>query len=192
MSKAVSGERALVGLLASMALWIGSGALPAAGQETAPGIEFRASGEPGLDTIFLVGVGSEDPGGILKVEVHANEVTDLYGVSLAIQLPKKLLKFPQSRETAFVEGSFLSEAGAEETILLVRQRDDDVIVGLSRKGETGGVSGSGLLLSLELRGLGVPGKRALRLRRVAAFDPQGAEIENMTWRAGKVVVTTAG
>ncbi len=160
-------------------------------QETGVGIEFSARGVPGLETIYLEGTGTDDPGGLLRIDVRANEITDLYGVSLALQFPEKLLRFPKSRSSAFVEGPFLSANGAEETILLVRLVENEIIVGLSRKGESAGMSGSGLLVSLEFRGLEVSGKRALRFRRTAAFDAEGQEIENTTWLAGKVVIKTS-
>ena len=156
-----------------------------------PGIDFKAEGIPGFDTIYLKGIGSEDPDGLLRIEVWAEDVTDLYGLSFALRFPKHLLRFPRSREEEFREGTLLSADGTQDTVLLVRQNDNEIIVGLTRMGEAAGVSGSGHLLTLEFRGQGVAGKRLLDLHRTRAFDATGAEIGHVSWLAGKVVVTVA-
>lgn len=153
------------------------------------GIEFKPTGTPGLETIYLTGVGVGDPGGFLRIEVWANEISELYGLGFALQFPHKLLKFPKSRSTLFSKGPFLSGESGDEIILLVRQVGKEIIVGLSRKGDVGGVSGSGHLMTLEFRGLEVAGKRALRFRRQSAFGPTGTEMENVSWNSGKVIVT---
>lgn len=157
--------------------------------EPAAGLELVPSGEPGPGSIYLRAEPVADPGGVLRVEVWANEVSDLYGFGFALQFPRDLLKFPKSRATASAEGALLSEGGLEETIFLVRQIEDEISVGLSRKGQVAGVSGSGLLLSLEFRGRGVAGKKSLRLRNRSAHDSTGEEIVDTRWIAGKVHVT---
>ncbi|MFQ5526182.1 MAG: cohesin domain-containing protein [Thermoanaerobaculia bacterium] len=176
-------------ILAALLL-LAFGATAARTQEpVSGGIEFKAGGTPGLETIYLRGTGSTDPEGLLRIEIWVNEVTDLYGLGFALQFSQKLLKFPKSRSTVFVEGPFLSGETGQETILLVRQTGKEVIVGLSRKGEVEGVSGSGHLLTLEFRGLGVAGKKLFRLKRRNAFDSSGAAMETVSWQAGKVAVT---
>ncbi len=179
--------KGLVPLSAALAL-AGGGTLQA--QETPPaGIEFESSTTPGLDTIYLRSDGADSAGGLLRLEVWANEVTDLYGLGFVLQFPQSLLRFPKSREAVFIEGPFLSEDGAEDTKLLVRQVGKEITVGHSRLGENGGASGSGLLMTLEFRGRGVAGKKLFRLRRRRAFDSAGAIVENYSWLAGKVTVT---
>lgn len=169
---------------------VAAGSNPASAQEPpVDALQFLPTGDPGLDTIYLAGSGSADPEGILKVEVWANDVSDLYGLSFALQFPRKLLKFPKGRATVFEEGAFLSEQGSVPTVLAVKQVDDEIIVGLTRVGEAPGVSGAGLLLTLEFRALGVAGKKRLRFRRRTAFDSTGAVAEQYSWLAGKVKVT---
>ncbi|MCP4203169.1 MAG: hypothetical protein GY769_14700 [bacterium] len=168
---------------------IGGGALWA--QEEAPleRIEFESAGIPGPNTIYLRGIGEDDAGGLLRLEIWANEVTDLYGLGLTIQFPKQLFRFPKSRSSVFVEGSFLSEDGDQDSVLLVRQFGKEIIIGHTRVGETAGVSGSGLLMTLEFRGLEVAGKKLFRLRRTRAFDSSGAVAEGYSWLTGKAIVT---
>lgn len=161
------------------------------GQEPSPGIEFLSSGVPGLDTIYLRGIGSDDPERLLRMEVWANEVSDLYGLAFALQFSEKLFKFPKGRGTVFVEGPFLAADTGEESVLAVRQSGDEIIIGYTRVGQVEGVSGSGLLMTLEFRGLGVAGKKRFRFRRAAVYDSSGAVAENYSWLSGKATVTVA-
>lgn len=168
------------------------GARAARAQEPTPeGIEFVGSEMPGLDTIYLRGLGSTNPGGLLRVEVWANEVTDLYGLSFVLQFPQTHFRFPKVRSTVFVEGPFLGEGGAASTVLAVRQVGKEIIIGNTRTGQVPGVSGSGLLMTFEFRGLGVAGKKRFRLRRTNAFDSSGAVAENYSWLSGKAIVTVS-
>ncbi len=168
------------------------GARAARAQEPTPeGIEFVGSEIPGLDTIYLRGVGSTNPGGLLRVEVWANEVTDLYGLSFVLQFPQTHFRFPKMRSTVFVEGPFLGEGGGASTVLAVRQVGQEIIIGNTRTGQVPGVSGSGLLMTLEFRGLGVAGKKRFRLRRTNAFDSSGAVAEDYSWLSGQAIVTVS-
>lgn len=182
--------RAAIGLLV-VGLCLGCARLARAQDEPVEGIEFVGLGTPGLDTIFLRGIGSDDAGGLLLVEVWANEVSDLFGVSFALQFPEQQFKFPKGRSTVFVEGPFLSESGAVETVLAVRQNGREIVVGHTRIRDAPGVSGSGLLMTLEFRGLGVAGSKKFRFRRPTAFDSSGAEVEDYRWLSGKAIVTVA-
>ena len=175
-------------LAIASALALGSWAVPASGQTA--GIQFFPTGTPGADTVYLAGTGSDRADGLLILEVRANDVTDLYGVSFTLQFPKKLVRFPKSRPTAIVEGPFLSENGAVETILVFKDDKKNIIVGLTRKGEVTGVSGSGVLLTLEFRGLGVAGRKVFRLRQTDAADSQMSIIEGFSWFAGRIEVST--
>lgn len=181
--------RGAASILVLCAIAVG-GALQA--QDLPPeGIEFVSSGTPGLDTIYLRSAGDDNAGGLLRLEVWANEVSDLYGLSFAIQFPRALFRFPKSRARVFVEGPFLSEDGVEDTVLLVRQVGKEIIIGHTRVGETAGVSGSGLLMTLEFRGLRVAGKKPFRLRRTNAFGSSGAVAEGYAWLTGKAIVTVS-
>ena len=51
------------------------------------------------------------------------------------------------------------------------------------------MSGSGLLMTLEFRALGVEGKKSFRLRKTGAFDATGAELESFAWLGGKAEIT---
>lgn len=179
------GSAALV--LAALLGFLAQGAR--AQTEADSGLDFVPSEEPGPGSIYLRADPNADPGGVVRVEVWANEVVDLYGLGFTLQFPRELLKFPKSRATASIEGPFLSEGGLQETIFLVRQIEDEISVGVSRKGQTGGVSGSGLLLSLEFRGREQAGKKSLRLRNRSAHDSTGEEIADTRWIAGKLHVT---
>lgn len=169
----------------------GFGGVAEAQSEALAGIEFVASGTPGLDTIYLRSSGSDDPEGVLRIEVWANEVSDLYAVSFALQFPRKYFKFPKGRSSVYVEGPFLAADGSEQTVLAVRQRGKEIIVGHTRVGEAPGVEGSGHLMTLEFRGLGVAGTKKFRFRRTTAFDSSGAAIDGYQWLSGKAIVTVA-
>lgn len=182
----------VIAALAAVAAISATSARTAGAQEPTPaGIEFVVAETPGLDTIYLRSVGSDDPEGLLLVEVWANEVTDLYGLSFSLMFPETLFRFPKARSTVFAEGPFLGESGGADTVLAVRQVGNAIVVGCTRTGQVPGVSGSGLLLTLEFRGRGVAGQKGFRLRHRKAFDSSGAVAGDYSWLSAKAIVTVS-
>ncbi|MDH3746312.1 MAG: hypothetical protein OES47_14530 [Acidobacteriota bacterium] len=155
-------------------------------------IVFNQVPEPVGSAVFVRGTGATKADGLLVLELWAKDVTDLYGVTFAFRYPKKLFKFPAGLADVVTEGTFLSENGVEPTNLVVKKTSEGVLeVGFSRLGQVPGVTGTGHLFTLKLRGLGVSGSKKIRYRRARAVSSTVQVFEDVVFRAGKIVVQAA-
>lgn len=90
--------------------------------------------------------------------------------------------------TGVTEGSFLGSDGASTAFMAsVNDRRGRIVIGLSRIGATGGISGSGDLVNIEYRGL-TAGNSPLAFSHEAVLDPQAAAIP-ARFNDGAVTVT---
>lgn len=146
-------------------------------------LTFTPASAPEVDTIFLDTGGGTDVD-TLVLQVRANEVEDLYGVSFDLVFPSQLLSFRPNRTD---EGRFLRGPGID-TSLVVEERDGRLLISYTRLGAgTPGESGSGLLFSLEL-GTTASGQGDLTLEKTLAYDGQGARRFDYSWVGGSLVV----
>jgi hypothetical protein len=152
----------------------------------APGVFFTASAGPGADTIYLTGPDSTDPN-VFTLEVHASQVTDLYGLGLDINFPNDLLSH-SNNNSSIHEGTFLNEDGQVDTELIRdRQAGGLLVVGHTRRGDVEGVDGSGLLFSLDFT-TDAAGTGEITITSQAAFDSNGEEQQDVVWLAGTIEV----
>jgi hypothetical protein len=147
------------------------------------GIFFTADGIPAGSTIYLEGQDTEDTTSSFVIEVRANDVEDLYGVSFDLQYPSDLLTW---RRGKFEEGTFLSTGGAETEILIDRRPAGNLVVGITRVGDAEGVSGSGLLLSLEFVNEAIVGAGVFSFSDNDLVDSFGGIQEGSQWLAGSI------
>ena len=120
---------------------------------------------------------------VLFLSLDATEVTDLYGVSFDLVFPVDLLQFE-----ALTEGSFLDEAATVTTSLqMVEDMSGNLVIGLTRLGDVGGVEGSGPLLLLEFSRVAA-GEGTMEFMSNNALDSSGAVAEGLTWAGGTVSV----
>jgi hypothetical protein len=147
------------------------------------GIFFTAEGSPGDNTIFLEGIDTVDTTSRFVVEVRANAVEDLYGVSFDLQYPGELLTW---RRGSFTEGTFLGEGGVDTQILIDRRPAGNLVVGITRVGDVPGVSGSGLLFSLEFVNEVVAGTGVLTFSDNEIVDSAGNIQGDSQWLAGSI------
>lgn len=127
--------------------------------------------EPQSMTILADGFGAFD--------IRVSNVTDLYGVSFDINIPLSNL---------FVEDAFILDSKENETNFLSRDKrsiiflkaikvtENRIIVGLSRIGQINGISGSGLLLSVRVKGVKI-GTYNVSLDNVYLFDSKMRQIQ---------------
>lgn len=117
----------------------------------------------------------------LRLDLRAQQVTGLYGVAFDLVYPSALFTFSSVTEGPFLGGVATSlqveEAGAGR-----------LVVGLSRLGAVGGVSGGGTLLTVELRSRGTAGTGVLAFERNTAFDAAGKAIAGVGWSGGSATV----
>jgi len=147
------------------------------------GIFFTADGAPGANTILLDGVDTTDTAARFVVEVRADTVEDLYGVSFDLQYPGNLLTW---RKGSFTEGTFLNQEGVETQMLIERRPAGNLVIGITRVGDVPGVSGSGLLFSLEFVNEVVAGTGVLTFSDNEIVDSAGNIVGDSQWLAGSI------
>ena len=147
------------------------------------GVFFTPDGIPASSTIYLEGQDTEDSTSSFVVEVRANDVEDLYGVSFDLQYPSDLLTW---RRGKYEEGTFLNSGGAETKILIDRRPAGNLVIGIARVGDAEGVSGSGLLLSLEFVNEAVVGTGVFSFSDNDLVDSFGGIQEGSQWLAGSI------
>lgn len=161
----------------------GGGGGPTEPPPPSSSISFSPSGSAGANSISLSSGGGS--GSTFILDVDAQSVTDLYGVSFILTYPDNLLGFTRDSEE---EGSFLSESGSVDTDLQVRERTaGEVVVGISRLGEVPGASGSGNLLSLRFTRRSA-GSGPMEMTENDAVDSFADVQLDITWVNGSVTV----
>lgn len=145
------------------------------------GVTFTPDRAPNGNSVFL-DAGAGGSATVFVLDVEAQTVTDLYGVSFVLNYPNSLLSF---RKGSATEGPFLDGSRTE---LIVKQRSPgELTVGLSRINEVPGESGSGLLLSLEFTTRS-SGSGSMRLTDEAAIDSVGQQQLDVNFIGGTVDV----
>lgn len=143
------------------------------------GITFTPAGAGGASTVTLVRQGT-DPNR-LSLQVQANSVTDLYGVSFDLQYPAGLFDYG-----GFDEGTFLGSGGIDDSFQVAEAPDGNLVVGATRLGPVGGASGSGTILVLHLDVV-AGGTGQITLSQAQAFDRNGAPT-GVSFAGGSVTV----
>lgn len=143
------------------------------------GITFTPGSTGGTSTVTLVRLGS-DPNR-LSLQVQANSVTDLYGVSFDLQFPTALFSFG-----GFDEGTFLGSGGNDDTYQVAESPAGNLVVGATRLGPVGGAGGSGTIMVLHLNAVG-NGNGQISFSQARAFDRNGAPT-GVTFSGGSVTV----
>lgn len=146
-----------------------------------PGITFTASGGGTANSLSLAS-GAGGTTNTLVLEVRANSVQDLYGVSFDLTYPQQQLRYDGP-----AEGSFLNQSGASTSLQVAPGAGaGTLVVGLTRLGGVTGVSGSGVLLSLRFTAVGA-GSGNFGFSRNSTFKSDGTTAGS-TWSAGSVNV----
>lgn len=149
----------------------------------APGIVFTpASG--GGQSGFGLAAGGGGGTTTLVLELRASGVQDVYGVAFDLDYPETVLRFERA-----TQGAALSAGGAFATSFqAVESPAGNLVVGLSRLGAVGGMSGSGTLLTLEFSARAA-GSGTFTFVGPSAVAPNGQPLPGLTWTAGTATVT---
>lgn len=149
--------------------------------EPGPGITFSAPAATANSLSLRRGTGSSAT--VLVVEVVATQVTDLYGVAFDLRYPTAVLSY-----AGITEGTFLDEEGSVATTLQVAETPPgNLVIGTSRLGDVGSVTGTGVVVALEFRAQAA-GSGAFSFDRNEALDITGNAQPDVTWTAGTVEV----
>jgi hypothetical protein len=157
----------------------GGGGGPTAPPPTTASLSFTAAGSTSGSAVTLSRNGSGAD--TLVLDVQAQGVTGIYGVYFDLAFPSQVLAFDGA-----TEGTFLS--GGAGTSLQVASQTGNLVVGLTRLGAVGGISGSGNLLTLRFRAIG-SGSGSIQFTRNQGVAADGDLIPDLDWLGGNVQVT---
>ncbi|MFL6198362.1 MAG: cohesin domain-containing protein [Thermoanaerobaculia bacterium] len=145
-----------------------------------PSLVFTPQGGGGSGVSLTAGAASTAT--TLILEVRANSVTDLYGVAFDLGYPANLVQYVRATQGPLLAGGTLQVAVAGGG------GAGNLVIGLSNLGPVPGASGSGLLMTLELRAIGA-GQGTFSFSRNVAVDSAGQSINGFSWGTGTVRVT---
>lgn len=157
----------------------GGGGGPTAPPPPTPGITFTATGGGAASVTLASGAGSGPT--TLVLELRANQVSDLYGLSFDLTYPSAQLRYDGA-----MEGGLLSAGGQPTSLLISPIAPGTLVVGFSRLGAVAGAEGSGVLLTLRFTAVGA-GTGVFGFARNSALDSSGASLP-LTWGGGSVLV----
>ena len=126
--------------------------------------------------------GTGSAGTRLEVEVRAEEVSGVFGLAFDLVFPAQLLNFQ-----GFGEGDFLGADGAQTSLQVSDTGSGRLIVGATRLGRVGAMTGSGSIVTFVFQATAV-GNGALSFQSNEAIGGVGEEV-TLTWTGGTVRVT---
>jgi len=142
-------------------------------------IQFTSSVAPADNAVLLVNEGGSTAT-LLRLQVRAKQITSLYGVSFDLLYPSAALGYVKVEE-----GTFL--AGGQTSLQVAEPSPGRLVIGLTRLGAAGGVTGSGLLLTIEFASA-AGGSGTFSFDKSKAFGPTGATIAGTEFVGGSVTV----
>jgi predicted outer membrane repeat protein len=145
------------------------------------GITFTATGGATTNALNL-GLASGSSTTVLRLDLSAQNVTNLYGVAFDLNYPSQVLSFNGATQGSFLTGTATSLQFEEPT-------PGRLVIGLTRLGAVPGASGSGVLLTLQFASRGTAGSGAFTFQSNTAFNSSGGAIAGVAWGGGTVSVT---
>lgn len=143
-----------------------------------PGIAVTPAAAPATGVSIARGAATTQS--TLILEIRANSVNDLYGVAFDLRYPSGILQLVQASSGPFLGNATLQSVPGSGSGL--------IIVGLSKLGAVSGTSGSGVLMTLELRAIAA-GQGSFSFEQTGAVSSGGQPISGFGWSAGTVQVT---
>jgi hypothetical protein len=134
----------------------------------------QGAGDAGIS----LAAGAASTASTLLLEVRATGVSDLYGIAFDLSYPSNLLQYVRTTQGPLLAGGTLQVAPTA----------GNLVVGLSNLGPVPGASGSGVLMTIELRAAGA-GQGAFTFSKSSAVNSSGQAINGLSWSAGTVRVT---
>lgn len=117
-------------------------------------------------------------GELKSFDIYVSNVTDLYGVAFDISIPLSEIQVLDSwiMDSKENEKNLLSR-DKKDIILLksIKQNENKIVVGVSRIGQVSGISGSGLILTVQFKG-GNTGIYDVALQNIYLFDSKMKQI----------------
>jgi len=174
---------ALLGCAAFGLLSCGGGGSGSPTENPAAVIFFTADGAASSRS-FSLRRGNGTSGTHLQLELVATEVTNVHSLDFVLELPPNIVRFDGQRQ-----GSFLSQNGASAVLVALQLPAplNGVLISDVRPNGASGVSGSGVVLTIELEAL-ANGSGRIDFEIPEASDPQGRALDSLRWISGSVSV----
>ncbi len=118
----------------------------------------------------------------LILELQANSVDDLYGISTDITFPSALIRYDSADEEAWLGGD-----GESTSFLVTESSAGNLVIGLTRLGAASGRDGTGGLVTLHFTAIG-SGSGSIQFANNEFFDASGSTVPGVTWSGGSVQV----
>lgn len=152
-------------------------------ETTAPVIFFTADGTASARS-FSLRRGSGTSGTRLQLELVATDVTNVHSLDFVLALPTNVARLESQRQ-----GSFLTQNGVNAVLIAfpLPAPFNGVLISDNRPPGAAGVSGSGVVMTLELEAV-ANGSGRIDLEAPEANDPQDRPISGLTWIGGTVRV----
>ncbi|HSL84676.1 MAG TPA: cohesin domain-containing protein [Thermoanaerobaculia bacterium] len=119
---------------------------------------------------------------VLELEVRGDQLASTYGIAFDLTFPSNLLRFD-----AFAEDGFLSQGGAQTSLQVAQPTPGRLVVGHTRLGDVGAVSGSGTFMRLRFVAVGT-GSGSFSFSANRVFDAAGRQVGGTAWGGGTVQV----
>ena len=142
-------------------------------------VSFNASAS--TSGISLV-IGTGSSGTRLEIDVVATDVSGVYGLAFDLVFPAGILNF-----TGSSEGDFLGADGVQTSIQVSDTGSGRLLVGATRLGNVGAMSGSGTVLTLVFQGTTL-GSGNLTFEQNEAIGGVGEQV-TLSWSGGTVRVS---
>jgi hypothetical protein len=148
-----------------------------------PVIFFTADGTASARS-FSLRRGSGTSGTHLQLELVATDVTNVHSLDFVLALPTNVARLETQRQ-----GSFLTQNGVNAVLIAfpLPAPFNGVLISDNRPPGAAGVSGSGVVMTLELEAV-ANGSGRIDLEAPEASDPQNRPISGLTWIGGTVTV----
>ncbi len=152
-----------------------------AGRPEAPGLARAGTGAATPALIFRPSASEVERDGVVTVDLQIDNVAELFSAPMRIKYDNKVLKLVEVQR-----GPFLGSDGQQITFSDSKAEDiGTAIINMNRVAGAGGISGSGVLLTLKFQAIG-PGVSPVRFEEVTLRD---ARLETIAVTPPAVAVT---
>ena len=147
-----------------------------------PEITFTpANGNPGSNTVSLQLNATN--ANRLDLDIRLTSVDNVSSMACDLTFNPSVLSY-----VTFTDGTFFSSDGEPVSILVDENPAGRLIIGVARLGDVGGVSGTGVALTLTFNGAG-NGNSTLGFENSSLLDPDLNAVDGVQWFGGSASVT---
>lgn len=132
---------------------------------------------PGGQAIYLSQNNALSNDNTLAINVKANNTSNVYGTVFDVDFDSTKMTYE-----SYAAGNYLENGGATVTYMLTPS-SGKLIVGISRLGTVGGVSGSGTIVTLKFKAVAA-GVASVDFSNNTVRDSGNQSIQGVTWNGG--------